>query len=137
MWPATTWWRRAWCSPRTARCWTWTACVRRPRPPVPGYCWTSARRPVGCRCTWTGRTGWARWDWAAGREPWVARAASLLDGLGLPAQGSAIVSLDIPEAAQRLADAGVRASSRAGRARLAFHLYNTTEDVDLALDALA
>jgi selenocysteine lyase/cysteine desulfurase len=30
----------------------------------------------------------------------------------------------------------VRASGRAGRTRLSFHLYNTTEDVDLAVAAL-
>jgi selenocysteine lyase/cysteine desulfurase len=57
-------------------------------------------------------------------------------GLGLAPAGSAIVSADLPGAEERLAAAGVRASARGGRVRLSFHVYNTPDDVDLALDAL-
>jgi selenocysteine lyase/cysteine desulfurase len=56
--------------------------------------------------------------------------------LGLEPAGSAIVAIDRPGAAERLAGAGIRASTRAGAARLAFHLYNTEDDVDRALAAL-
>ncbi len=58
------------------------------------------------------------------------------DGLGMPAGGSAIVSVDVPGADEKLAAAGVRAAVRAGRVRASFHLYTTDKDVDLALDAL-
>jgi selenocysteine lyase/cysteine desulfurase len=57
------------------------------------------------------------------------------DGLGMPAGDSAIVSVDVPGAEEKLA-AGVRAAVRAGRMRASFHLYTTEKDVDLALDAL-
>jgi selenocysteine lyase/cysteine desulfurase len=57
-------------------------------------------------------------------------------GLGLEPAGSAIVAIDRPGAADRLEAAGIRASTRAGAARLAFHLYNTEDDVDRALAAL-
>ncbi|ONI88410.1 aminotransferase class V [Saccharothrix sp. ALI-22-I] len=75
-------------------------------------------------------------DMTAVRDHGVALADAVLTGLGLPARGSAIVSLDLPSAGERLAAAGVRSSVRAGRVRLAFHLYNTVEDVDLVLKAL-
>jgi len=77
-------------------------------------------------------------DLAAVREHDAGLADSLLAGLGLPPRGSAIVALDLPPgSAERLAAAGVRSSVRAGRVRLAFHLYNTAEDVELVLEALA
>ncbi len=57
-------------------------------------------------------------------------------GLGLPPGDSAIVSVDVPDAAEKLARAGVRAAVRAGRVRASFHLYTTEDDVDLALSAL-
>jgi selenocysteine lyase/cysteine desulfurase len=41
-----------------------------------------------------------------------------------------------PGAAERLAAAGITATSRAGRTRLSFHLYNTAEDVEMAVAAL-
>lgn len=66
----------------------------------------------------------------------VGLADSLRAGLGLPPGGSAIVAVDVPGAAERLAAAGVTAAVRAGRARLSFHLYSTAEDVELALAAL-
>lgn len=66
----------------------------------------------------------------------VGLADALLAGLGLPGQGSAVVTVDAPGAAGRLAAAGVRAAVRAGRVRLAFHVYNDEGDVTLALEAL-
>lgn len=60
----------------------------------------------------------------------------LLSRLGLPTRGSAIAALDVPDAARRLAEAGVRASVRAGKARVGFHIHNTEADVDRVLDAL-
>jgi selenocysteine lyase/cysteine desulfurase len=54
--------------------------------------------------------------------------------LGLAPAGSAVVSLDADVEALRLA--GVRCSGRDGRARLAFHLYNDEQDVELAARAL-
>lgn len=66
----------------------------------------------------------------------VALADRFLAGLGLPPAGSAIVSVDVPDAEARLAKAGVKAAVRDGRLRASFHLYTTEADVDLALDAL-
>ncbi len=57
-------------------------------------------------------------------------------GMGLPEGDSAIVSVDVPGAQDRLAAAGVRAAVRGGRVRASFHLYTTESDVDLALSAL-
>lgn len=54
--------------------------------------------------------------------------------LGLPPSDSAVVSLDAD--VDRLRAAGVRCAGRDGRARLAFHLYNDEDDVDLAARAL-
>lgn len=66
----------------------------------------------------------------------VALANRFRAGLGLPAGDSAIVSVAWPDAADRLAAAGIRASTRAGSLRAAFHLYTTTADVDAAVVAL-
>jgi selenocysteine lyase/cysteine desulfurase len=57
--------------------------------------------------------------------------------LGLEAGDSAIVFVDVPDAAGRLERAGIRAAVRGGRVRTSWHLYNTTADVDRALEALA
>jgi len=57
-------------------------------------------------------------------------------GLGLPPSNSAIVSTDVPGAAEKLAAAGILAAVRAGSLRASFHLYNTDADVDAALAAL-
>lgn len=67
----------------------------------------------------------------------VALANRFRAGLGLPAGDSAIVTVDVPGADERLAAAGVRAAVRAGRVRASFHVYTTEADVDLALDALS
>jgi selenocysteine lyase/cysteine desulfurase len=68
----------------------------------------------------------------------VGLADALLDRLGLPSQGSAIVTLNADGgAADRLAAAGIRTAMRAGRVRASFHLYNDLADVDLAAEALS
>ena len=57
--------------------------------------------------------------------------------LGLESSNSAIVFVDAPDAAERLERAGIRAAIRNGRLRTSWHLYNTDEDVDRTLSALA
>ena len=63
---------------------------------------------------------------------------ALCERLGIPANGQAIVTW--PDADGRdlaaLTAAGIRASGRAGRARVAFHLWNTPDDVDAVAAAL-
>ncbi|PZF94600.1 aminotransferase class V-fold PLP-dependent enzyme, partial [Micromonospora deserti] len=66
----------------------------------------------------------------------VALANRFLAGLGQPPGQSAIVTVEVPGARERLERAGIRAAVRAGRVRASFHLYSTDDDVDLALDAL-
>jgi selenocysteine lyase/cysteine desulfurase len=78
----------------------------------------------------------ARLDIAAVYQHCVGLADSLLAKLSLPPRGSAIVALDLPGAAERLVAAGITATSRGGRTRLSFHLYNTAEDVEMAVAAL-
>jgi selenocysteine lyase/cysteine desulfurase len=73
---------------------------------------------------------------AAIREHDVALANRFLAGLERPAGDSAIVTVEVPGAQEKLAAAGVRAAVRAGRVRASFHVYNTEADVDLALSAL-
>lgn len=78
--------------------------------------------------------------WLAGldldtvRDHCVGLADATLEGLGRPPRGSAIIAVDLTaDQARRLTEAGVVGSIRAGRTRLAFHLYNTMEDVELVL----
>jgi selenocysteine lyase/cysteine desulfurase len=66
----------------------------------------------------------------------VGLANRLRAELDLPAGDSAIVSLPIADAADKLASAGIRASVRAGAVRVGFHLYNTDDDLDRLVDAL-
>ncbi|MEQ4725495.1 aminotransferase class V-fold PLP-dependent enzyme [Nonomuraea sp. B19D2] len=68
------------------------------------------------------------------RDHDVALANRFRTGLGLEPSGTAIVSVDAP--GERLAAAGIRAAVRAGKVRASFHVYNTADDVDRALDAL-
>ncbi|GAA5100100.1 aminotransferase class V-fold PLP-dependent enzyme [Microbacterium yannicii] len=67
-------------------------------------------------------------------------AAAFRAGLGIaePERASAIVAWDDPEGCDlgRLMSAGITASGRSGRARVAFHVFNDEDDVDLALAAL-
>jgi selenocysteine lyase/cysteine desulfurase len=58
-------------------------------------------------------------------------------GLGLEASNSAIVSVELAGAAERLKRAGIIAAMRGGRLRTAWHVYNTEDDVDQVLDALS
>ena len=73
--------------------------------------------------------------WLAGldRREVHAHCAGLADDLrervGRAPTGSAIVALDGADE-HELASAGIRASTRNGRVRVGFHLYNTTDDVD-------
>jgi selenocysteine lyase/cysteine desulfurase len=76
-------------------------------------------------------------DMEAVRDHCVGLADGLLVTLGLVPRGSAILSLDIPGAAERLTAAGVKYGLRAGRIRLACHLYNTAGDVESVLGALS
>jgi selenocysteine lyase/cysteine desulfurase len=83
-------------------------------------------------------------EWVAGldlarvRDHCAGLADKVRTELGHAPAGSAIVSLDLgADQVERLAKAGVVSSVRAGRTRLSFHLYNTEDDVDRVLDALA
>jgi selenocysteine lyase/cysteine desulfurase len=67
----------------------------------------------------------------------VALANRFRAGLGMHASNSAIVSVDLPDAAGRLDRAGIVAALRGGRLRISWHVYNTAADVDTALDALS
>jgi selenocysteine lyase/cysteine desulfurase len=58
------------------------------------------------------------------------------EGMGLEPSNSAIVTVDVPGAAEKLARARIEAAVRADRLRVSFHLYNSAADVDAALDAL-
>jgi selenocysteine lyase/cysteine desulfurase len=71
------------------------------------------------------------------REHDVGLANRFRAGMGLEPSDSAIVSVDVEGAAEKLERAGIRAAVRAGGLRVSFHLYNTPADVDAALDALA
>lgn len=75
-------------------------------------------------------------DVAAVHAHCTGLADTLRGELGLPAAGSAITAVETDVPPERLARAGVRGSMRAGRFRVGFHLYNTQEDVDLAVAAL-
>ncbi|MGV9412942.1 aminotransferase class V-fold PLP-dependent enzyme [Nocardia sp. NPDC003693] len=68
----------------------------------------------------------------------VALANRLRTGLGLSVDDSAVVSVPADAATlERLRAAKVVGAVRAGRLRLACHLYNTEADIDRALDVLA
>jgi selenocysteine lyase/cysteine desulfurase len=58
------------------------------------------------------------------------------EALGLPAADSAIVSVELPEAEERLAGTRVMAAARAGLLRTSWHVYNTDDDVDELLELL-
>jgi selenocysteine lyase/cysteine desulfurase len=66
----------------------------------------------------------------------IALADRFLRALGEPAGCSAIATVTGPDAAGKLARAGVRTSIRAGKVRASFHLYTREADVDLAIEAL-
>jgi selenocysteine lyase/cysteine desulfurase len=68
----------------------------------------------------------------------VGLANAFRERLGLEASDSAIVTWPDAEGDDfaALTAAGIKASARAGRARVAFHLWNDEEDVDLAARAI-
>jgi selenocysteine lyase/cysteine desulfurase len=83
-------------------------------------------------------------EWLAGldltrvRDHCAGLADTVRTETGHEPAGSAIVSLELtPDQRERLAGADVVSSVRAGRTRLSFHLYNTEDDVDRVLGALA
>jgi selenocysteine lyase/cysteine desulfurase len=67
----------------------------------------------------------------------VRLANAFRAGLGLEPSSSAIVFCDVPEAAERLARAGIQAAVRGGRVRTSWHVYNREADVERTLDALS
>jgi selenocysteine lyase/cysteine desulfurase len=74
---------------------------------------------------------------AAINEHDVRLANSFRAELGLEPSDSAIVFHDAPEAAEKLAAAGIQAAVRGGRLRSSWHVYNTIDDVERTLDVLA
>jgi selenocysteine lyase/cysteine desulfurase len=66
----------------------------------------------------------------------LALAERVRSGVGMEPSNSAIVSIDLPDAARRLKRAGIVAALRGGRVRVSWHVYNTDADVDATLDAL-
>jgi selenocysteine lyase/cysteine desulfurase len=77
---------------------------------------------------------------AALHEHATGLAGAFCAGLGLEeaARRSAIITWSDPEGRDlaRLTEAGIAASGRAGRARVAFHVFNDEQDVADALQAL-
>jgi selenocysteine lyase/cysteine desulfurase len=67
----------------------------------------------------------------------LALANRFRAGIGLAPSNSAIVSAELPGAAERLQQAGIIAAIRGGRLRTAWHVYNTEDDVDHVLDVLS
>jgi selenocysteine lyase/cysteine desulfurase len=80
----------------------------------------------------------ANLDMAEVRAYDAGLADALLAGLGLDPAGRPVVSLPDPDGARlaRLEEAGATVAARAGRVRIAFHLWNDEADVELALRAL-
>jgi selenocysteine lyase/cysteine desulfurase len=66
----------------------------------------------------------------------VGLANRMRAALDLPPSNSAIVSVELPGAMDRLAAAGIVAAERGGRLRTSWHLYNTIADVDALLDVV-
>lgn len=78
-------------------------------------------------------------DLAEVRAHNVGLGDALCDGLDLPRLDQAIISWPDTDGRDlaRLTAAGLTASGRAGRARVAFHLFNDEDDVALVLAALS
>jgi selenocysteine lyase/cysteine desulfurase len=66
----------------------------------------------------------------------VALANRFRAGVGLAPSNSAIVTADLPGAAERLAKAGIVAAVRGGRLRTSWHVYNDAHDVDRVLEVV-
>jgi selenocysteine lyase/cysteine desulfurase len=67
----------------------------------------------------------------------LALANRFRTGVGLRPSDSAIVSAELPHAAQRLKRAGIIAAVRGGRLRTSWHLYNDEDDVDRVLEVIS
>jgi selenocysteine lyase/cysteine desulfurase len=74
---------------------------------------------------------------AAINEHDLALANGFRAGLGLDPSDSAIVFCDVEDAADKLARGGIQAAVRGGRLRTSWHVYNTQDDVERALDVLS
>lgn len=91
---------------------------------------------------WTGSVPamelFARIDPEQTRAHNVGLAESLLGRLGLEPQGRAVVALPDPTGhlAGALTERGAMVAGRAGRVRIAFHLWNDEDDVELAATTL-
>ncbi|GAA2356400.1 aminotransferase class V-fold PLP-dependent enzyme [Saccharopolyspora halophila] len=103
----------------------------------------SGARRLDLSPVWLAQVGaGAAVDWLAGLD--IAEVAEhcigLADGfraeLGMEPAGSAIVPVAGADAVAKLTGAGIACAARNGRARLAFHLYNTAADVEKAACAL-
>lgn len=66
----------------------------------------------------------------------VGLANDFRSRLGMCQANSAIVAVDIEPGDRRISEAGIVAATRAGRLRVGFHLYNTSDDVDAVATAL-
>jgi len=64
-------------------------------------------------------------------------ARRFCEQMGLAPPQSPIIYLPSGDGFDRLLEAGILASVRDGRLRVSFHIYNTDEDVDRTVDALA
>lgn len=75
---------------------------------------------------------------AVGLGDRLAAELDLRDASGISVRDRAVLTWPDPDGADlsALTTAGLRASGRAGRARVAFHLWNTPDDVDRVLAAL-
>jgi selenocysteine lyase/cysteine desulfurase len=67
----------------------------------------------------------------------VGLASRFRTALDLEPSNSAIVSVEIENAQERLDRAGVMAATRGGRLRTSWHVYNTDADVDRVVEALS
>lgn len=82
------------------------------------------------------------WDWQEAGVLAAARqlAVDLARRLGEPAPGASVVSIPVADAAAAvtlLTAAGIKARARAGRIRMAPHVYNTPEQIDQVVSVLA
>lgn len=92
--------------------------------------------------SWVGQAASLEFLLEVGRDALHAHATGLANrfrtSVGLPQGDSAIVSLAVDDdAADRLREASVTGSVRAGRLRLSFHVHNTDADADHAAEVLA
>jgi selenocysteine lyase/cysteine desulfurase len=71
------------------------------------------------------------------RDHDVRLANAFREGLGMEPSSSAIVSVDLPGAAEQLEGSGIMAAVRDGLLRTSWHVYNTDEDVERALEVLS